>query len=130
VSSQSAVRITAADFDNDHAIDLFIGHREGGQAFVLWNNGSGRFRERSSVGRDSLAIRVADAADLDADGHRDLVVCEDRLKNRSPSAISIAIDGRTSRRHAAAHQTRSGSTLESPLVKRYRPRIEREAALS
>lgn len=89
--SESAVRIAAADFDGNGAIDLFVGHRDGGRNFILWNGGPARFAERTAIGPDISNVRVAAVGDFDGDGRPDLVVCDDRRKT---TAVFLNAGGR------------------------------------
>jgi hypothetical protein len=76
--TESATIIVAADLDGDGAIDLFVPHRDGGQSFVFWNDGKGKFTRRTPVGPPNAAARAASAADLNGDGRPDLVVGDER----------------------------------------------------
>lgn len=89
--SESAVRIVSADFDANGAIDLFVGHRDGGRNFILWNSGPARFAERTAIGPDVSNIRVAAVGDFNGDGLPDLVVCDDRRKT---TAVFLNAGGR------------------------------------
>ncbi len=72
--TQSATIIVAADLDGDGKIDLFVPHRDGGQSLIFWNDGTGKFPAAPvPVGPKPSSVRAAVAADLDGDGHLDLV---------------------------------------------------------
>lgn len=78
--TESATSIVAADFDGDGAVDLFVPHRDGGQSFVLWNDGTGHFPTSTKVGPAHVWIRMGAAGDLDGDGRPDLAIIDERLK--------------------------------------------------
>ena len=74
VSHGSATTLTPADMDGDGDPDLIVPHRDGGQSFVLLNDGTGTFPESVPFGPSDAAIRSAKAADFDGDGRMDIVV--------------------------------------------------------
>jgi hypothetical protein len=78
VSRESATTITPADINGDGAVDLVAPHREGGQAYVLLNDGQARFEKRIPFGRPDAAIRLAETADFNGDGRIDIVAIDER----------------------------------------------------
>ncbi len=73
--TQSATIIVAADLDGDGKIDLFVPHRDGGQSFIFWNDGTGKFAASPvPFGSRSSTARAAVAADMDGDGIIDLII--------------------------------------------------------
>lgn len=78
VSEGSATTIEPADFNGDRRPDLVVPHRDGGQSFVLLNDGRGGFPERRPFGPSDATIRSAEPADLNGDGILDLVVIDER----------------------------------------------------
>jgi len=78
--TESATSITAADFDGDGHLDLFVPHRDGGQSLVFWNDGHGRFPASSKVGPAAAWVRMGAAGDLNNDRRLDLVIIEERKK--------------------------------------------------
>lgn len=78
--TQSATSIVVADFDGDGAPDLFVPHRDGGQSYVLWNDGKGNFTASIKVGPARAWIRMGAAGDLSGDGRPDLAIIDERLK--------------------------------------------------
>jgi FG-GAP-like repeat len=77
-SHESATTITPADFNGDGFIDLAVPHREGGQSYIYLNDGKAGFQKRIPFGPPDAAIRMAAAADLNGDGHIDLVAIDER----------------------------------------------------
>jgi hypothetical protein len=77
-NTESATIIVAADFDGDGAIDLFVPHRDIGQSVILWNDGTGRFLQKTLIGEPNSAARAAAVGDLNGDGRPDLVVGDER----------------------------------------------------
>jgi hypothetical protein len=77
--TESATSIAVADFDGDGALDLFVPHRDGGQSYVLWNDGKGHFAAATKVGPVRAWIRMGVAGDLDGDGRPDLAIIDERL---------------------------------------------------
>ncbi len=77
-SHESTTTITPADINRDGAVDLIVPHREGGQSYVLLNDGNARFEKRIPFGRPDAAIRVAEAVDLNRDGRIDIVGIDER----------------------------------------------------
>jgi photosystem II stability/assembly factor-like uncharacterized protein len=65
--------VHAADLDADGDVDLAVADGDAPSITVLYNNGQGTFNVRNTyeVGAGALALR---SANLDEDGHRDLVV--------------------------------------------------------
>ena len=80
LSTQSATSITAADFDGDGALDLFVPHRDSGQSMLLWNNGKGIFTASTPIGDPQTHARIGAAADLNGDGLLDLAFIEEAKK--------------------------------------------------
>jgi hypothetical protein len=75
----SATTITPADVNGDQRIDLVVPHRDGGQSYVYFNNGTGDFAGAKTIpfGPPNATIRMAEVADFDRDGLRDIVVIDD-----------------------------------------------------
>lgn len=94
VSQGSATTITLADVNGDRALDLLVPHRDGGQSFVLVNDGHGRFETRVPFGPPAGSLRAAHAADFDGDGITDLVAIDER-------ASALLIRGERDGRFAA-----------------------------
>ena len=67
------IRVSAADLDQDQDPDLVVGHSSSSRLSILLNRGDGTFASGTSVevGNDSW---FAVPADMDLDGHVDLVV--------------------------------------------------------
>ena len=76
-SHESATTITPADVNRDGFVDLVVPHREGGQSYVYLNDGKAGFSKRLPFGPPNAAIRVAEAADFDADGLIDIVAIDE-----------------------------------------------------
>jgi hypothetical protein len=74
-SHEPATTIAAADFNGDGLIDLAVPYRDRGQSVVYINGGHGVFdpSRRLPFGPPDATIRVAAAADMNADGVLDLV---------------------------------------------------------
>lgn len=65
----------AEDFDGDGVLDLFLCNRSGQPSRILLGDGQGGFVERpEALALESDECRAATLADIDADGHSDLVV--------------------------------------------------------
>lgn len=119
-SKESATTITPADMNGDGRIDLVVPHRDGGQSHVYIREAGTDLRFRQvAFGPADAAIRVSAAADLDADGHMDIVAIDERMgttvyyaqaasgytagqpvsgKSPTPYALAVAdldLDGRT-----------------------------------
>lgn len=79
-SHESSTTITPADFNHDGRIDLAVPHRDGGQSYVYLNDGKAPFANLTRIpfGPSDATIRMAEAADLDADGSLDIVVIDER----------------------------------------------------
>ncbi|MDX2261399.1 MAG: FG-GAP-like repeat-containing protein [Gemmatimonadales bacterium] len=77
VSTGSATTITMADLNGDRALDLVVPHRDGGQGYVLFNDGRGAFPTRVPFGPAKATIRAAHAADFDGDGLVDLAAIDE-----------------------------------------------------
>jgi reactive intermediate/imine deaminase len=77
VSTGSATTITMADVNGDAALDLLVPHRDGGQGYVLLNDGRGTFPTRIPFGPAKATLRAAHAADFDADGVVDLAAIDE-----------------------------------------------------
>jgi FG-GAP-like repeat/FG-GAP repeat len=80
-SRESATTITPVDVNGDGRVDLAVPNRDGGQSYVYLNAGRARFPEsrRIPFGPADAAIRMTEAADLDGDGHIDLVAIDERV---------------------------------------------------
>lgn len=77
VSRGSATTISLADVNGDRAPDLIVPHRDGGQGYVLVNNGRGEFTQRIPFGPAQATYRAAYAADFDGDGRLDLAAIDE-----------------------------------------------------
>ena len=77
ISTGSATTITMADVNGDKALDLLVPHRDGGQGYVLINDGRGNFPSRMPFGPAKATIRAAHAADFDGDGLMDLAAIDE-----------------------------------------------------
>ena len=78
-SQESATTITPADFNRDGRIDLLVPHRDGGQSYLYINEGgAGPTFRKVPFGPSDAAVRVSEAADLDADGRLDIVTVGER----------------------------------------------------
>jgi hypothetical protein len=77
ISSGSATTITMADVNGDAALDLLVPHRDGGQGYVLLNDGRGTFPTRIPFGPAKATLRAAHAADFDGDGVMDLAAIDE-----------------------------------------------------
>ncbi len=79
-STESATTIAAADFNHDGLIDLAVPHRDGGQSFVYLAGPKATFSNlrRVPFGPPDATIRMAEAADFDGDGVRDIVAIDER----------------------------------------------------
>ena len=79
LATESATIIVASDLDGDGHVDLFVPHRDGGQNLIVWNDGTGRFTAAPSrIGPEHSSIRAASAADINGDGHPDLIAGDER----------------------------------------------------
>jgi hypothetical protein len=79
LATQSATIIIASDLDGDGKTDLLVPHRDGGQNLVFWNDGTGTFANPPApVGPAKSQIRAAAAADINGDGHVDIVVGDEK----------------------------------------------------
>src|SRR6185295_9283982 len=81
-SHYPATTITTADFNHDGRVDLVVPHRDGGQSYVYLAGPNTGFAETSRVpfGPPDAHIRVAEAADFNADGFIDIVAIDDQRK--------------------------------------------------
>ena len=77
ISTGSATTITMADVNGDQALDLLVPHRDGGQGYVLLNDGRGNFPSRVPFGPAKATIRATHAADFDGDGLVDLAAIDE-----------------------------------------------------
>ncbi len=70
--------VTAADFNNDGLIDLFVGNDFSERDFLWMNQGNGRFKDQlySAFNHTSNFSMGSDAADFNNDGHIDLFVAD------------------------------------------------------
>ena len=71
--------ITAADFNGDGLLDLLVPHRNGGQGYVYFGAKDADLAHlrRVPFGPATARIRVAEAADVDADGVMDVVAIDE-----------------------------------------------------
>ena len=77
ISQGSATTITMADVNGDRALDLLVPHRDGGQGYVLLNDGRGDFTTRVPFGPAQATYRAAYAADFNGDGRIDLAAIDE-----------------------------------------------------
>jgi hypothetical protein len=100
-STESSTTIAAADFNHDGLIDLAVPHRDGGQSFVYLASPKATFSNlrRVPFGPPDATIRMAEAADFDGDGVRDILAIDERqgiaiFLGRKDGAFSpgVAID--------------------------------------
>lgn len=77
ISIGSATTISMTDVNGDQALDLIVPHRDGGQGYVLMNDGRGNFTTRVPFGAAKATIRAAHAADFDGDGRMDLAAIDE-----------------------------------------------------
>ena len=61
------------DYDGDGDLDLAVANREGQQNRVYINNGTGDFKESTTYGTGSDMSRGVTIADIDGDGHLDIL---------------------------------------------------------
>jgi len=92
-ASEPATTITVADFTSDGVPDLLVPHRNGGQGHVYVGSRSAALTALTRVpfGPADATVRVAAAADLDADGRLDIVTVDER---RGVTASFGSGDGR------------------------------------
>jgi hypothetical protein len=78
-SHEPATTITPADFNQDGLIDLAVPHRDRGQSHVYLNGGNAMFPDTMRVpfGPADARIRMAEVADLNADGFLDIVAIDE-----------------------------------------------------
>ena len=78
-SAEPATTITAADFNGDGLPDLLVPHRNGGQSRLYLGAQDADLAKLRSVpfGPADAQIRIAEAADLDGDGHLDVVTIDE-----------------------------------------------------
>jgi len=76
---EPATTITAADFNGDGLLDLLVPHRNGGQGYVYFGAKDADLAHlrRVPFGPATARIRVAEAADVDADGVMDVVAIDE-----------------------------------------------------
>jgi hypothetical protein len=78
-SRESATTITAADMNGDGLIDLVVPHRDRGQSHLyLRQRGSALAFTAKPFGPPDAAIRMSGVADLDRDGHPDIIGIDER----------------------------------------------------
>jgi len=74
LSTESATTIAAGDLDGDGSIDLVVPHRDGGQSYVLINDGTGGFEDKRPIGPPASGTRAVALGDLDGDGRLDVII--------------------------------------------------------
>ncbi len=74
-----ATTIFPADFNHDGVIDLVVPHRDGGQSYVYLGSAAVAFSDERRIpfGPPDATIRMAAAADVDADGVPDIVTIDE-----------------------------------------------------
>jgi len=83
LARMSTTTITPADINGDQRVDLVLPHRDGGQSYVYLNSGTSDFAgwKKIPFGPPNATIRIADVADFDRDGLRDLVIIDDEHRS-------------------------------------------------
>ncbi len=74
LSTESATTIAAGDLNGDGFVDLVVPHRDGGQSYVLLNDGSGGFDDKRSIGPVESSTRAVALGDLNGDGRPDVII--------------------------------------------------------
>ncbi len=69
----SSVQVAAGDLTGNGAPDLVIPHADGGQSYLLMNDGQGRFDQRRPFGPTKVSARAVALGDLDGDGQLDII---------------------------------------------------------
>jgi VCBS repeat protein len=74
LSTESATTIAAADIDGNGSIDLIVPHRDRGQSYLFFNDGTGRLSEKQPIGPPDASTRAVATGDLNGDRLPDLIM--------------------------------------------------------
>lgn len=106
-SQDPSTTITAADVNRDGWIDLVVPHRDGGQSRIYLGAPQGMYSAARTIsfGRPNVTIRMAEVADLNADGLLDIVAIDE---DRGTQVYLASRDG------GYQHATRVGDAASKP----------------
>jgi hypothetical protein len=74
---ETSATIVAGDIDGDHAQDLVVACRDTCQSVIYFNDGKGNFTRKLPFGPAKASTRALAVADLDGDGHLDIIACHE-----------------------------------------------------